>query len=264
MFNLDKLRNQSGFTLMELLVTLLLVSMLSIAGGMLLIVGENAWSTTSSNIYMQDNIRATLQRISSELQQSGKDSSGAVQVFISDNVGVNNSDILRFAIPLCLCGVLPMDSNGNVKYWGASLVWGQSGCSDDYPVDNNNKVTICHLSSGNSGDEQTMSVDVNAVKAHLAHGDRIGDCSSCSLASYTNHFIEYRINSNNQFVRRVLDSDLSVVNEIVIDNFSGDFQVTLDADQMIVTLSLDLTRNTSRNRTLTMSDSIDINLRNRG
>lgn len=262
MFNVDKLKNQNGFSMMELMVTLLLVSIISIAGSMLFTVGENAWSTTNSNIYMQDNIRATLQRISMELQQSGTDSTGTVQVFISDNVGVNNSDILRFAIPLCLCGVSPMDSNGDVQYWGAPLIWGQSGCSDDYPVGNNNKVSICHLPPGNPNNEQNISVSINSVKAHLSHGDRIGDCSSCSLSSYSNRFVEYHINANNQFVRRVLDNNLAVVNELVIADLSGDFQVTLDTAQMIATLSLDLTRNTSRNRTLTMSDSIDINLRN--
>jgi len=262
MFRVIKVQNQKGFTFMELTVVMLLVSIISVAGYMLFMVGESAWSTTSSNIHMQDNIRRLLQRVSIELQESGTDSGGILQITIDDNTGVNGSDVLRFAIPLCLCGVSPIDSNGDVQYWGAPLAWGQSGCTNNYPVENNNKVIICHLPPGNPGNTQTIQVSVNSVKAHLAHGDRIGDCNSCSLVSYTNRFIEYRIDANNRLVRRVLDSSLAIVNEFVVADSLEDFQVSLNTDQTIVTLSVDLTRNSSRNRILAMTDSVDVILRN--
>ncbi|MHC5006859.1 MAG: hypothetical protein ACYTGF_05810, partial [Planctomycetota bacterium] len=38
------------------------------------------------------------------------------------------------------------------------------------------KVTICHLPPGNPGNARTISVSVNALPAHLAHGDSIGPC----------------------------------------------------------------------------------------
>lgn len=38
----------------------------------------------------------------------------------------------------------------------------------------NEKVTICHR-TGNGG-SHPITVSINAVPAHLAHGDAIGDC----------------------------------------------------------------------------------------
>jgi hypothetical protein len=38
------------------------------------------------------------------------------------------------------------------------------------------KVTICHLPPGNPSHVLILSVGSPAVKAHLAHGDSIGDC----------------------------------------------------------------------------------------
>lgn len=39
----------------------------------------------------------------------------------------------------------------------------------------NEKVTICHR-EGNGG-SHAITVSVNAVPAHLAHGDKLGNCS---------------------------------------------------------------------------------------
>lgn len=38
------------------------------------------------------------------------------------------------------------------------------------------KVLICHIPPGNPGNEHTISVSVNAVPAHLGHGDHLGAC----------------------------------------------------------------------------------------
>jgi hypothetical protein len=38
------------------------------------------------------------------------------------------------------------------------------------------KVLICHIPPGNPGNEHTISVSVNAVPAHLGHGDHLGPC----------------------------------------------------------------------------------------
>ncbi len=39
-----------------------------------------------------------------------------------------------------------------------------------------NTVTICHLPPGNPSNVQTITISVNALPAHLAHGDAIGQC----------------------------------------------------------------------------------------
>ena len=40
----------------------------------------------------------------------------------------------------------------------------------------NEKVLICHIPPGNPGNAHTISVSVNAVPAHQAHGDTLGPC----------------------------------------------------------------------------------------
>jgi hypothetical protein len=47
------------------------------------------------------------------------------------------------------------------------------------PPDNgekNEKVTICHIPPGNPDNAHTIRVSENAVDAHLAHGDTLGEC----------------------------------------------------------------------------------------
>ena len=46
-------------------------------------------------------------------------------------------------------------------------------CIDD---DGDGRVTGCHIPPGNPGNSRTISVSVNAVHAHLAHGDSCGPC----------------------------------------------------------------------------------------
>jgi hypothetical protein len=38
------------------------------------------------------------------------------------------------------------------------------------------KVDICHIPPGNPANAHTINVSVNAVRAHLAHGDNLGGC----------------------------------------------------------------------------------------
>ena len=42
--------------------------------------------------------------------------------------------------------------------------------------DDGKKVTICHIPPGNPANAHTITVSVNAVRAHLAHGDTVGPC----------------------------------------------------------------------------------------
>ncbi|HKG71491.1 MAG TPA: hypothetical protein VKA87_06300 [Nitrososphaeraceae archaeon] len=42
--------------------------------------------------------------------------------------------------------------------------------------DDDGKVTICHIPPGNPDNAHTIRVSENAVDAHLAHGDTLGEC----------------------------------------------------------------------------------------
>jgi len=49
---------------------------------------------------------------------------------------------------------------------------------ESYPVDyERKKIEICHVPPGNLDNAHTLSVSVNAMRAHLAHGDYIDECT---------------------------------------------------------------------------------------
>ena len=58
------------------------------------------------------------------------------------------------------------------KKWWNFLVTGE----DDIQL--GNKILICHLPPGNPNNKQTLIIGSPAVKAHLAHGDYLGDCKT--------------------------------------------------------------------------------------
>lgn len=41
------------------------------------------------------------------------------------------------------------------------------------------KVVICHIPPGNPDNAHAIEISVNALPAHLAHGDSVGDCNDC-------------------------------------------------------------------------------------
>ncbi len=253
-----------GFSIIELMVVVFLFTIISSAGSMLLLAGQSAWTVTDAHIQMRSSLSRILQYISSELQESGTDSAGALQVTILDNVGLNNTDILRFSVPICPCGIGPIDTNGDTRSWGAPLTWGQAGCGDDYPVGVNNKVTICHVPPGNPNNTQTINVSVNAVKTHLAHDDWVGDCNSCTPVNYTNRFVEYRLGANTTLLRRVLDGSLAMINETTVAENVTNLQANFNAGRTVVTVNLTLIRSALQNRQVTKTGSAEIYLRNRG
>lgn len=54
--------------------------------------------------------------------------------------------------------------------------------------DNGNKVTICHIPPGNPDNAHSITINVNALEAHLAHGDTFGDCNGSSGNIYYTTF----------------------------------------------------------------------------
>jgi hypothetical protein len=43
------------------------------------------------------------------------------------------------------------------------------------------KVDVCHIPPGNPANAHTINVSVNAVPAHLAHGDTLGACGGTGV-----------------------------------------------------------------------------------
>jgi len=49
---------------------------------------------------------------------------------------------------------------------------------DSYPEDyESKKIEICHVPPGNPDNVHTLSISVNAMRAHLAHGDYMDECT---------------------------------------------------------------------------------------
>src|SRR3989339_268969 len=256
------IRENTGSTLLEMLVAVLVFSIIATAGTILFLSGQSAWTVTDTEIDIQDSLRQILVRGSAELQESGTDKNGVLQVNILNGSGVGGSDILRFAVPICVCGTSVVDENCDVKAWGAPLTWGDSGCNPTYNIGNNGKVDICHLPPGNPENENTLNVSVNAIKAHLAHGDRLGDCDDCDPDNYNNRLIENLLDADGNLLRRVLDSSLNPIASVAIAGNVSDFQVSINGDNTVVTMDIDLSKNTANNRAITRSANIDVLLRN--
>jgi prepilin-type N-terminal cleavage/methylation domain-containing protein len=253
---------KQGFTLVEMMVATALMSVVLLAGTLVFLGAQSIWSLTYTQIQLQDNLRQGLQRISGELQESGRDSNGLLQVVVYDNTGLNATDMLKFAVPLCLCGTSAITSSGTVKNWGAPLIWGRSGCDGTYTLNGAGKVDICHVPPGNPNNTQSLSVNASSVKAHLAHGDWLGQCNACSPTTYTNRWIQYKTNAAGQLLREILDSNNATIASVVVADDVANFQTNFIVGKDSMTMTLTVVKKTLVNRTLTVSGSIDVILRN--
>jgi prepilin-type N-terminal cleavage/methylation domain-containing protein len=124
---------QNGFSMVELLIVIAISAFMLTSIFTTFMTGQATWFTADTSIELRDNIRASNEKISRELRESGFDSGGTSQVTVVDSGGANSSDLLRFSMPaLCNTATSLLDSNGNVAHWGAPLTWGctTSSCMD--------------------------------------------------------------------------------------------------------------------------------------
>lgn len=260
-----QIKGHNGFTLIEAVIVMGLFSVLMGGASLVLFSGRSVWTTIDTQIQLQENLRNAVERVSKELKETGSDANGVMQLIINGGTGVNGSDIIRLSIPVCVCSNIVIDANGDVDNWGAPLIWGDLSCITDVNTivpEANGKVDICHLPPGNPENEQDLNVVLSSVSAHLAHGDWVGGCAPCTTNS--NKFIEYRLDSDNQLVRWVLDNSGAFVKEDVFAQNITDFQVSLSGSRDVATVVITASRSTVFNRLMTKTYSMDVLLRNRG
>ena len=145
------INSKNGFSLVELLVVVSIISVM--LGGTFVVfsAGESSWCTAEAGIALQESLRRTLDHVTMELRQS---KTSQIQVF--DGTGLNSSDIIRFSIPvICHNGDTLLDGSGDVAQWGATLRW---GCRDAACMD---------------ADDSCTTADYEYIEYRLAAGDRL-------------------------------------------------------------------------------------------
>lgn len=115
-------RKPTGFTLTEVMLVVMLITLLIAMSYAVFFSGEGLWFVSEKRIRLQENLRAVLQKISVELRQTN-----SAQKNIFNAVGPNNSDSIRFSMPvICEAGGSLVDAAGDIAHWGAPLTWGCS------------------------------------------------------------------------------------------------------------------------------------------
>jgi prepilin-type N-terminal cleavage/methylation domain-containing protein len=134
---MKKLFNQhSGFTLVETMIVVAILSFLIAATYGIFLSGQSIWNRTDTSIELDEQLTKAANRVTAELRQSGHDAKGKFQIFNSSQSGANQSDVFKFSIPvICENGGNPVDANGDTAHWGAPLTW---GCSKASCMDENN------------------------------------------------------------------------------------------------------------------------------
>lgn len=83
---------------------------------------------------------------------------------------------------------------------------------------------------------------------------------SCTVLEYK--YVEYQINSSNQLLRRVLDTNAALVQENIFADNITDFQITQNSNT--VTMNVTAYLKTDLNRPMTATNRLDVTLRNSG
>ncbi len=121
---------KKGFSLMELMVTVAIISLMAAGGFAALSAGEASWFTAEASIQVHENLRKALDHVTAELRESHLS-----QVAIAQGTGFNSTDVVKFSIPvICHTGDNLLNASGDVAHWGATLRW---GCRDAVCMDSN-------------------------------------------------------------------------------------------------------------------------------
>lgn len=170
-----------GYTLVEVMVSTLILAVFCAAGYTILSSGRAAWTTAETNIALQESLRKSFAKLPAELRQSD-----TAHVQISDGTGTGGSDVIRFSIPvICHSGDNVINTNGDVAHWGAPLTWGctASTCMDadddcsttdyafvQYLINNGALVRRVLNAEGNAVAETTVAENITDFQATLAGG----------------------------------------------------------------------------------------------
>lgn len=143
------------------------------------------------------------------------------------------------------------------------------------------QVTIVDGGGANSTDLLRFSVPVlcNSATALLDSNGNVANwgapltwgctTSSCmdaddTCASVEYKYIQYEVTSSNQLVRKVLSPALAVVAQTTVAPNITDMQITISADNNVVTIQISAQKISPLRKLITITKSLNIYLRNRG
>ena len=110
-------------------------------------------------------VRANLQVVTEEARTGWTATPPITHDFVvtSGNGPLSHTFVNFENVDLTVC---KEDTEGNrIVGWGVSL-------------DEDDQVTICHMPPGRPSNGRTITISINALPAHLAHGDIIGPCEN--------------------------------------------------------------------------------------
>ena len=90
---------------------------------------------------------------------------------------------------LSFCVLFFQYSLANSNYFGTSNE--QQISVENVLSNNKKKITICH-------NGQTLEISVNALQAHLNHGDCVGDCNTQARMTQENNSLESKLETKKQ------------------------------------------------------------------
>ncbi len=85
---------------------------------------------------------------------------------------------------------------------------------------------------------------------------------SCANLEYK--YVQYEVTSSNELVRKVLSPALAVVAQNTIASNITNMQITVSADQNVITIALTAQKLSPMRKLITLTKSLDVYLRNRG
>lgn len=104
-------------------------------------------------------------------------------------------------------------NNGNHD-WDYSYNWDRETFKERNKIRNKDKVTICHKFNRNNEQAVTINVSSNALKAHMSHGDVMGDCPAVTDNRFSDIFRRKR---NDYYNNLQLGQEQVVYSQSILD-----------------------------------------------
>ncbi len=91
---------------------------------------------------------------------------------------------------------IELESKSNVYLWNG-YIWDSNSFKNRTKIKNQEMVTVCHKFSKDGEPNATIRVSAHAAKAHLRHGDVMGECPAIAKNKYSSLYIKQRNNYYN-------------------------------------------------------------------